>query len=81
MYNRRRKYRQKRRRRGRGLLGADWPKIYKNLKPYLEKRKQRGGSWGSIFNWAIKKAANPNNALNKFINNSDGAVKFLNKFV
>ena len=45
---RRRKYRRKRR--GKGLLGADCPKISKTLRPYLQKRKQKGGTW-----WALKK--------------------------
>ena len=76
---RRRKYRQKRRR-GRGLLGADWAKKYKYLRPYLEKRKKKGGSWGSIFNWGVKKLSG-DNFLNRFVNNQDGAVKFLNKLV
>ena len=78
---RKRKYRQKRRRIGRGLLGADWAKKYKILRPYLEKRKQRGGSWGSIVNWGIKKLANPSNKLAKFISNPNAGVKFLNKVV
>ena len=76
---RRRKYRQKRR--GRGLLGANWAKKYKILRPYLEKRKQRGGSWGHIFNWGIKKLASPSNKLAKFISNPNAGVKFLNKVV
>ena len=74
-----RKYRQKRRR-GRGLLGADWPKIYRNLQPYLRRKKQTGGSWGKLFNWGFKKLATPNN-LSKFINNPKSGVKFLNRFV
>ena len=74
-----RKYRQKRRR-GRGLLGADWPKIYRNLQPYLRRKKQTGGSWGSLFNWGFKKLATANN-LSKFINNPNSGVKFLNRFV
>ena len=78
--SKKRKYRRKKSR-GRGLLGSDWPKIYRNLQPYLRNKKQRGGSWGSIFNWAIKKVANPNNALNRFVNNQDGAIKFLKKLV
>ena len=74
---RRRKYRQKR---GRGLLGADWPKIYKRLHPYLKKRKQTGGSWGSIFNWGIKKLASPSsNRLAKFLNNPSSGIKFVKK--
>ena len=77
---RKRKYQQKRRRRGRGLLGADWAKKYKILRPYVEKRKKRGGSWGSIVNWGVKKLAG-DNFLNRFLNNQDGAVKFLNKLV
>ena len=76
MYRRRRK-----RKRGRGLLGADWAKKYKYLKPYLEKRKKRGGSWGSIFEWGVKKLANPNNPLQKFITNPNIGVKFLKKLV
>ena len=76
-----RKYRQnKRSRRGRGLLGADWPKIYGRLRPYLRKKKQTGGSWGSLFNWGFKKLATPNK-LSKFINNPNSGVKFLNRFV
>ena len=74
-----RKYRQKRRR-GRGLLGADWPKIYRNLQPYLRRKKQTGGSWGKLFNWGFKKLATSNN-LSKFINNPSSGVKFLNRFV
>ena len=77
---RKRKYRQKRRKRGKGLLGADWPKIYRNLQPYLRKKKQTGGSWGSIFNWGIKKLAAPN-ALSRFVNNPNAGVKFLERFV
>ena len=78
--NKKRKYRQKRRR-GRGLLlGSDWPKIYKNLQPYLRRRKQKGGSIGSIFNWGIKKLAAPN-PLSRFLNNPSAGVKFLNRFV
>ena len=46
-----RKRRIKKRNRGKGLLlGSDWPKIRKNLQPYLRKKKQRGGTW-----WAYKK--------------------------
>ena len=78
---RKRKYQQKRRKRGRGLLGADWAKKYKILRPYLEKRKQRGGSWGHIVNWGVKKLANPNNPLTKFVTNPNAGVKFLNKIV
>ena len=53
---RRKRYRRKKR--GRGvLLGSDWPKIYRNLRPYLQKKKQKGGS---IWTWAIKKIADPN---------------------
>lgn len=71
---RKRKYRQKR---GRGLLGADWPKIYKRLHPYLRKRKQTGGSWGSIFNSIFN--SSPSNKLAKFVNNPSTGVKFLKK--
>ena len=74
-----RRYRQKRRR-GRGLLGADWPKIYRNLQPYLRRKKQTGGSWGSLFNWGFKKLATPNK-LSKFLNNPSSGAKFLNRFV
>lgn len=77
---RKKKYQQKRRR-GRGLLGADWPKIYRNLQPYLRRKKQTGGSWGNIFNWGLKKLANPTNSLSKFLNNPNAGVKFLNRFV
>ena len=76
---RKRKYRQKRRKRGRGLLGADWPKIYKRLHPYLKQKKQTGGSWGSIFNWGIKKLASPTNKLANFISNPNAGVNFLKK--
>ena len=76
---RRKRYRRKRR--GKGLLGADWAKKYKYLKPYLDRKKQRGGSWGSIFNWGVKKLANPNNPLQKLITNPNSGVKFLNKVV
>ena len=71
---RKRKYRQKR---GRGLLGADWPKIYKRLHPYLRKRKQTGGSWGSIFNSIFNSSAA--NKLAKFVNNPSTGVKFVKK--
>ena len=55
--NRRKKYRQ-RRKRGRGLLlGSDWPKIYRNLRPYLTKKNQKGGS---LWTWVVKKIASPN---------------------
>ena len=75
--NKRRKYRQKRRR-GRGLLlGSDWPKIYRNLQPYLRKKKQKGGS---IWSWVIKKIASPN-PISRFVNNLHAGVKFLNRFV
>ena len=38
---RKKKYRQKRKKRGRGvLLGSDWSKIYRNLQPYLQKRNK-----------------------------------------
>ena len=73
---RKRKYRQKRKR-GKGLLGADWPKIYRNLQPYLRKKKQKGGS---IWTWAIKKIARPS-ALSRFVNNPDKGAKWLEKFV
>ena len=78
---RRRKYRRKRR--GRGLLGANWAKKYKILRPYLERRKQKGGGFGlgSIFNWGVKKLANPNNPLSKLITNPNAGVKVLNKVV
>lgn len=75
--NKRKIYRRKRKR-GRGLLlGSDWPKIYRNLQPYLRKKKQKGGS---IWTWAIKKIASPN-PISRFVNNPDSAVKFLNRFV
>ena len=74
-----RKYRQKRKK-GRGLLGADWSKIYRNLQPYLKRKKQTGGSWGSIFNWGFKKLGKPNK-LSRFINNPNAGVKVLNRFV
>ena len=78
---RRRKYRQKRR--GRGLLGANWAKKYKILRPYLERRKQKGGSFGlgRIINWGVKKLAKPNNPLSNLITNPNAGVKFLNKVV
>ena len=62
--NRRKKYRGIRKKRGRGLLGSDWAKIYRNLHPYLQKRKQKGGS---IWTWAIKKIADPNLKLPHFL--------------
>ena len=52
-------------------------KIYKNLQPYLRKKKQTGGSWGSIFNWGIKKLTN--SPISRFVNNPDSGVKFLKK--
>lgn len=52
------------RKRGRGLLGSDWSKIYRTLRPYLKKKKQKGGS---IWSWAIKKIANPS-TLSRFVN-------------
>ena len=62
---RKKKYRQKRKR-GRGLLlGSDWSKIYRNLQPYLRKKKQKGGS---IWSWAISKIARPN-PVARFLNN------------
>ena len=62
---RKKKYRQKRKR-GRGLLlGSDWSKIYRNLQPYLRKKKQKGGS---IWSWAINKIARPN-PVARFLNN------------
>ena len=36
------KYRRKRKR-GKGLLGSDWPKIYRNLQRF-KKKNQKGGS-------------------------------------
>ena len=34
----------KQRKKGRGLLlGSDWSKIYRNLQPYLRRKKQKGG--------------------------------------
>ena len=51
MYRKRRNRKHKRKQKGKGvLLGADWPKIRKNLQPYLRKKKQVGGTW-----WGYKK--------------------------
>ena len=63
----RKKYRRKKKRvkKGNGLLGSDWPKIYRNLQPYLRNKKQKGGS---IWSWAINKIARPNRVA-KFLNN------------
>ena len=62
----RRRYRRKKKR-GKGLLGSDWPKIYRHLQPYLRNKKQKGGS---IWSWAINKIASPkSNALTRFLNN------------
>ena len=61
----RKKYR-KRRKRGRGLLlGSDWPKIYRNLRLHLKKKNQKGGS---LWTWAVKKIADKNNPIAKFLN-------------
>ena len=60
----RKRYRRKRKR-GKGLLGSDWPRIYRNLQPYLRNKKQKGGS---IWSWAINRIARPN-PLAKFLNN------------
>ena len=56
---RRRRYKKHRKQKGKGLLlGSDWPKIRKNLQPYLRKRKNLGRgaewdaskkSWNSVF--------------------------------
>ena len=61
---RKKKYRQKRKKRGRGvLLGSDWSKIYRNLQPYLQKKKQRGGD---LFSWIGNQFTNPNSRTSKF---------------
>ena len=59
MYRKRRNRKHKRKQKGKGLLlGSDWPKIRKNLQPYLRKRKKLGRgaewdafkkSWNSVF--------------------------------
>lgn len=59
MYIKRRNRKSKRKQKGKGfLLGSDWPKISKNLQPYLKKRKKLGKgaawdafkkSWNSVF--------------------------------
>ena len=37
-------YKKHKRKKGRGvLLGSDWSKIYRNLQPYLRRKKQKGG--------------------------------------
>lgn len=40
-------YKKHKRKKGRGvLLGSDWSKIYRNLQPYLRRKKQKGGNFG-----------------------------------
>lgn len=50
--NKKKRYRQRRKKRGRGLLGSDWPKIYRNLEPYLKRKKQKGGD---LWTWIVQK--------------------------
>ena len=39
-------YTKHKRKKGRGvLLGSDWSKIYRNLQPYLRRKKQKGGNY------------------------------------
>ena len=39
-------YKKQKRKKGRGvLLGSDWSKIYRNLQPYLRRKKQKGGNY------------------------------------
>ena len=39
-------YKKHKRKKGRGvLLGSDWSKIYRNLQPYLRRKKQKRGKY------------------------------------
>ena len=53
-------YKKHKRKKGRGvLLGSDWSKIYRNLQPYLRRKKQKGGNYKKLQKggtwWGYKK--------------------------
>ena len=49
-------YKKQKRKKGRGvLLGSDWSKIYRNLQPYLRRKKQKGGNLRSYLGRKLQK--------------------------
>lgn len=49
-------YKKHKRKKGRGvLLGSDWSKIYRNLQPYLRRKKQKGGNLRSYLGRKLQK--------------------------